>query len=48
MHHVHVGTRKAFGSWKLIWTDRCHDTHVMTISAKLAKKLIESGMSFEG
>jgi sterol desaturase/sphingolipid hydroxylase (fatty acid hydroxylase superfamily) len=48
MHHVHVGTKKAFGSWKLIWIDRCHGTHMVTIPTKLAKELIDSGMPFEG
>jgi hypothetical protein len=48
MNHLHLGQKKAFGSYKLIWVDDVGDTHVETISKKLFDALYNSGMGTEG
>lgn len=45
---LHIGHKKAFNGWKLIWTDPENNTCIETISEKTAKALIKSGMPVEG
>lgn len=45
---IHIGTNKAFGKWKLIWQDSNTSVHMVDISEKAAKLLMEYGMDSEG
>ena len=48
MHNLHIGIKKAFGKWLLLWIDNKGVSQSAEISARAAKKLISSGMSHEG
>jgi hypothetical protein len=45
---LHIGNKKAFGQWKLIWIDKDGKIFCETISQALAAGLIASGMPTEG
>ena len=50
IRNMHIGHKKAFKGWKLIWEDgkKINSVHVVTISETLAKDLKACGMSEEG
>jgi hypothetical protein len=48
MHNLHIGIKKAFGDWLLLWVDNKGNAQSAKISARAAKKLISHGMSHEG
>lgn len=45
---LHIGTKKAFGAWKLIWLDADNKVCMKNISKKTARALMDTGMPYEG
>lgn len=45
---LHLGHKKTFGSWKLIWLDADMKIRLADVSEKTASALIASGMPVEG
>ena len=45
---LHIGHKKAFGKWYLIWVDVDDYTHMEIISKQTAKALMAAGMNYEG
>jgi hypothetical protein len=45
---VHIGDKKAFNGWKLIWLMSDHTAMLAPISERTAKQLLAAGMDMEG